>query len=155
MDNKGENGLTNKCNCNKSIFEKQKEFMVACDQSIEPLDPIVEENFKNYNEWYLWMKLINEEHAELIEAALRFNDWSGPNTDMDVALVSEAIDLIYVTCGLLNNMGVDGQAVFDAIHNANMAKVGPDGKVVKNKDGKVLKPEGWTKADIKEIMYVS
>ena len=135
----------------KNIFEKQKDFMVACDQSVGPTSLFEDDEEQNYQEWYLWMKLINEEHAELVEAALKYNDWSIDYT-ADVALVSEAIDLIYVTCGLLNNMGVDGQKVFDAIHNANMAKVGEDGKVIKNKDGKVLKPKGWKPANIKEII---
>lgn len=125
--------------------------MVACDQSVGPGGLFADDEEKNYEEWYLWLKLINEEHAELVEAALKYNDWTlSGNTD--VGLVSEAIDLIYVTSGLLNNMGVDGQKVFDAIHAANMAKVGSDGRVIKNADGKVLKPAGWKPANIMEIV---
>ena len=121
--------------------------MVACNQNV---GDVTEEN--NYNEFFLWSKLINEEHAELSEAILNsFNINRSMKEDPDVAIASEAIDLIYVTCGLLNNMGIDGQAVFAAIHDANMSKA-INGKVLKNKDGKVLKPEGWKKADITEVL---
>ena len=48
-----------------NIFNKQKEFMVACNQNV---GDVTEEN--NYNEFFLWSKLINEEHAELSEAIL-------------------------------------------------------------------------------------
>jgi len=139
--------MNKKCKCS-NIFEDQKEFMVACDQSINPLD------FEgdNYNEWHLWLKLINEEHSELIEAALQYADTGLGIADGEVRVVSEAIDLIYVTIGLLNNMGVDGKKVFDAIHDANMKKVMVNGKVQKNEFGKVLKPEGWKKANIAEVL---
>jgi predicted HAD superfamily Cof-like phosphohydrolase len=138
--------MNKKCKCS-NIFEDQKEFMVACNQNV---CDVTEEN--NYNEFFLWSKLINEGHSELSEAILNsFNINRSMEEDPDVAIASEAIDLIYVTCGLLNNMGIDGQAVFDAIHDANMSKV-INGKVLKNKDGKVLKPEGWKKADITEVL---
>lgn len=139
---------------NLNIFEKQKEFMLACSQSVDPLDD-VEDEFNNYNEWYMWVKLINEEHAELSEAILHYNDWANDSAYATADIASEAIDLIYVTCGLLNNMGIDGMKVFNAIHKANMDKVGKDGKVLKNKDGKVLKPEGWKPADIRKIINES
>ena len=117
---------------NNNIFEMQKEFMIACSQ-------IVSETPKFNEESSLWKDLIYEEFKELMNA----------NNLVEVA--SEAIDLIYVTIGLLNNLGVDGQKIFEAIHAANMRKT----PVTKRADGKILKPEGWQPANIEEIIYES
>ncbi len=63
-------------------------------------------------------------------------------------LASELVDLLYVTYGGLAALGVDADAVFAAIHDANMRKLeGP-----KREDGKQLKPEGWQPADIKAVI---
>lgn len=84
----------------------------------------------------LWLKLIKEEVAEL---EIAINDEPLAN------ITAEACDVIYVVCGLLNTLGIQpqAQAMWDAIHKANMLKVGKDGKVVRREDGKILKPEGW------------
>jgi predicted HAD superfamily Cof-like phosphohydrolase len=57
------------------------------------------------------------------------------------------IDLIYFALGTIVELGVMPQALMDIVHHeGNMAKMhdSPDGPVVvKNADGKVIKPEGW------------
>ena len=57
-------------------------------------------------------------------------------------------DTDYIVEGTRLEFGIDGEPIADAIHKANMAKVGPDGWIVRRTDGKVLKPEGWTPPDI-------
>jgi len=34
-----------------------------------------------------------------------------------------------------------------------MAKINPDGKVYRRADGKIMKPEGWKKADVWQIVF--
>lgn len=122
------------------IFKKQKDFMVACEQFVNKQPGF------NY-ETRLWTKLIDEEHKELIEAYQHFYSTHSANDLANVA--KETIDLIYVLAGLLNNLGIDGDEIFDAVHESNMAKVDPaTGHVIKRDDGKVLKPDGWQKPDI-------
>lgn len=53
------------------------------------------------------------------------------------------IDLIYFAIGTFTLMGVNPEPLFDIVHAANMGKVGPDGKVLRNEQGKIIKPEGW------------
>jgi predicted HAD superfamily Cof-like phosphohydrolase len=56
------------------------------------------------------------------------------------------IDLTYFALGTLVEMGIMPQAIMDYVHDANMAKMHTiDGvrQVVKNADGKVIKPAGW------------
>uniref|UniRef100_A0A6H1ZNM6 Phosphoribosyl-ATP diphosphatase n=1 Tax=viral metagenome TaxID=1070528 RepID=A0A6H1ZNM6_9ZZZZ len=115
-----------------NIFEKQKDFMIACSQKLSETPKFNEESG-------LWKDLIFEEFKELMNAGNL------------VEVASEAVDLIYVTVGLLNNLGINGQKVFDAIHAANMKKL----PIRKREDGKVLKPDGWKPADVRSIIYES
>jgi len=59
------------------------------------------------------------------------------------------VDMIYYICDAAIKQGVNLDPLFLEVHGANMLKVGPDGKVLKNEQGKVLKPEGWTPPDLK------
>lgn len=63
-------------------------------------------------------------------------------------LAHELADLLYVTYGALDQLGIDADAVFAEIHRANLSKAsGP-----KRSDGKQLKPEGWQPADVKKVL---
>ena len=75
-----------------------------------------------------WMR---EEIDEFLEA--------GTLTDQADAM----IDLIYFALGTLVEMGVEPDELFEIVHNANMAKKWPDGKVHRNEMSKVIKPSTW------------
>jgi predicted HAD superfamily Cof-like phosphohydrolase len=63
--------------------------------------------------------------------------------------IDATIDMDYVNQGFRDTFGVDSTPVWSAVHEANMAKAGPDGVPVRREsDGKVLKPEGWSPPDI-------
>lgn len=70
--------------------------------------------------------------------------------DEQIAAEQDAlVDLVYVTMNGAAKTGVDFDAVFNLVHDANMKKVNPaTGKVLRRQDGKVVKPEGWTPPDI-------
>jgi predicted HAD superfamily Cof-like phosphohydrolase len=125
-----------------SIFRDQRDFMRACDQMFsEGLNV----------ETSLWGTLIHEEYLELHKALQDFQTQPVLNHKAEVA--KEAIDLIYVIAGLLNNLQVPADDVWLAVHDSNMSKVDPQtGKVLKRHDGKILKPEGWKKPDILKLL---
>jgi predicted HAD superfamily Cof-like phosphohydrolase len=51
--------------------------------------------------------------------------------EQDVVEVADAaIDILYVTFGLLVEMGVDAEALFDEVQRSNMSKFGADGKPI-------------------------
>lgn len=112
----------------------------------------------------LWLKLVGEEHDELLEAmALDVTD----NTVQSLSnVLKEAADYLYVFSGLdlvLEKRGlmvteeqianvanllaevidIFGEEVFEEafrrVHASNMSKLGDDGKPVRREDGKVLK----------------
>lgn len=64
------------------------------------------------------------------------------------AMAHECADVRYIAHGTDLTMGVDGGAVFELVNSANMRKIGPDGRVIRNEHGKILKPEQWGPADI-------
>ncbi len=64
-----------------------------------------------------------------------------------VSQVKENIDLVYFALGNLVENGVSPdqiEAVFDAVHESNMAKRWPDGSIhYHHETGKVIKPDDW------------
>lgn len=87
----------------------------------------------------LRQRLIREERREFVEA-FRTGDLE--------AIARELADLAYVTYGTAVSLGIDLDAAVRAVHAANMAKLGPDGRPILRADGKVLRPEGWTPPDM-------
>lgn len=79
-----------------------------------------------------WMREELDEAQEAIDAC-------------DVVKFCDAIgDLLYFVYGTALTHGIPLERVFNAIHDANMAKLGADGKpIYRASDGKVQKPEGW------------
>lgn len=51
-------------------------------------------------------------------------------------------DLLYFVMGTFVEMGIKPDALFDIVHNANMAKL-VNGKPMRDKQGKIIKPTGW------------
>jgi predicted HAD superfamily Cof-like phosphohydrolase len=87
--------------------------------------------------------LLQEELDEVIAAM----------AEGDVAHVAkELADLLYVTYGAALEWGIDLRSVMDAVHESNMAKIGPDGKVALRSDGKVIKPPDWEQPDIAAVL---
>lgn len=86
-------------------------------------------------------KMVMDELEELAEAKTKAEQFDALE------------DIKYYIDDCLAKHGVDGDALFDVVHAANMAKL-VDGQVLLDTDrtsprfGKVLKPEGWTAPDI-------
>lgn len=87
------------------------------------------------------------------EVALR----EEPSYTPDIVQAADAIgDILVVTYGAANRLGVNGPAVFNEVHRSNMTKVWPDGTVHKREsDGKVIKPNTYTPPDIEEVLKSS
>jgi predicted HAD superfamily Cof-like phosphohydrolase len=107
-------------------FRDQEKFMRACDQSTDAM---------NESQYAMYVKLINEEHQELLEATL---------TEDRVEQLDALIDILVVTIGAIHSMGADAEGAWKEVMRTNFAKVDSEtGKVRKREDGKVLKPTGW------------
>ena len=107
-------------------FRDQEKFMRACEQSVDAV---------NESQYAMYVKLIDEEHQELLEATL---------SEDQVEQLDALIDILVVTIGAIHSMGADAEGAWKEVMRTNFAKVDSEtGKVRKREDGKVLKPVGW------------
>lgn len=96
------------------------------------------------------------------------------NIDTLVELADDMIDAMYVICSFMNKLGMPVQELWNEVHGSNMNKAvectacqgrgqdcdtnpcreckGTGLTVVRRADGKILKPDGWTKPNIKAII---
>ena len=126
-----------------NVFRDQAKFMKACEQTVGE---------SNEDQFKLYLKLIKEEYNELLEA-------QGLNQNLDrigylpvdkVETLDALIDIMVVTVGALQSLGVDAEGAWKEVMSTNFAKIDKKtGKVIKREDGKVLKPDGWTPPDLK------
>ena len=118
-------------------FRDQAKFMNACDQTV---------GVSNEDQFKLYLKLIKEEYNELLEA-------QGLNQNLDrigylpvdkVETLDALIDIMVVTVGALQSLGVDAEGAWKEVMSTNFAKIDSlTGRVRKREDGKVMKPTGW------------
>ena len=101
--------------------------MSACDQTT---DGTLDEQ-----QYALYRNLIAEEVGELNDAV--------KNKDR-VEQLDALIDILVVTIGAIHSMGADSEGAWNEVIKTNLAKIdSKTGKVIKRKDGKVLKPKNW------------
>jgi predicted HAD superfamily Cof-like phosphohydrolase len=86
--------------------------------------------------------LLTEEADEAAEAltdlARALRDGDDPVAAYQ-AVAKELADVLYVTYGAADALGIDLPAVFVEVHRSNMSKIDDDGQIVRRADGKVLK----------------
>lgn len=68
------------------------------------------------------IELIREEFIDELIPALEADDM--------IETADAAIDILYVTFGLLVEMGIDAEKLFDEVQRSNMSKFGADGKPI-------------------------
>ena len=113
------------------IFEEALEFVVASGCTISPKFNISDNS------------MIAE--YEVVEA--------DEDTNLSLVEMVDAIgDILVVTYGAANACGVEVQPVWDEIQRSNLSKVWPDGTIHKREDGKVLKPDTYSAADISNVL---
>jgi predicted HAD superfamily Cof-like phosphohydrolase len=118
-----------------NLFRDQEKFMRACDQSVDSFNEL---------QYAMYVKLIDEEHQELLEATL---------SDDQVEQLDALIDILVVTIGAIHSMGADAEGAWKEVMATNFAKIDRDtGKVRKRDDGKVLKPIGWVPPNLKSFI---
>ena len=109
-----------------NVFRDQAKFMNACGQTVGE---------RNQDQFDLYLKLIQEEVDEL-QTAVDDND--------RVEQLDALIDIMVVTVGAVQSLGVDGEGAWKEVMSTNFAKIDSlTGRVRKREDGKVLKPTGW------------
>ena len=92
--------------------------------------------------------------SELIRE--EYEEWKLAAEDGDIVeMARELADIVYVVYGAALAYGINLDAVISAIHQANMRKLGPDGRPVWREDGKLMKPKGWVPADVASVLEIT
>lgn len=136
--------LKNKETIRDKVIEFHKAFGQAIGNCPEVPDAVTVQ---------LRLHLICEEFLELLEASgvEYYGDddlraaIDNAQFQIDLPKFADALcDLDYVVEGSRLAFGINGEPILDAVHNANMAKLGGG----KREDGKVMKPADWKPPDI-------
>lgn len=124
----------------KEGVEMVSRFMIACDQEVKLKPSNVDDKVSS-----LRYNLMSEENKEYFIACLQ---------DNKVEILDALIDMAYVLFGTVAAHGMTDEFIkgFTLVHENNMTKVQSDGKVLKNPDGKILKPTGYTPVNLKELL---
>ena len=119
-------------------FEKVKIFMEKFGQEVKSKASFSDEKVNQ-----LRLDLISEELEEL-KNAMKSND---------LLEVADALtDILYVTYGAGHAFGIGLDKCFDEVQNANMSKLGSDGKPIYNESGKVMKGPDYFKPDLSKFL---
>lgn len=131
-------------------------FMKACECSTDHF---------NVRQTALYIGLVLEETAEMMAAmgmdfvaqtleqmANRFKsgeyDSYVKSADRE-ALLDAHMDSVWVHLGAAFSQGANVPAAWHTVAHANLSKVGKDGKVLRDENGKICKPEGWQAPDLR------
>lgn len=95
--------------------------------------------------------VFHEEEAEELTDALKRLAWREPQRaprPFLEAVAHELADCVYVAYGTADLLGLNLDVALAEVHRANMSKRGPDGKVMRRDDGKILKGPGYVEPDM-------
>lgn len=111
------------------------------EELVEALKVVAEDQVDFY-------QLNNKYIFEALEAAEGKEEEKGfaPTTDLEkmIGLIDAFTDINVFNQGTFTIMGASPQEFYDIVMNANMAKLGEDGKpIIRESDGKIMKPENW------------
>jgi predicted HAD superfamily Cof-like phosphohydrolase len=122
------------------MLEMVANFMKACDQEVND-KPVAQDQ----STISLRYHLMSEENREYMVAGIQ---------EDKVEILDALIDQAYVLFGTINAHGMQKEFVegFRLVHENNMTKVQENGKVLKDASGKVLKPQGYQKVDLRELL---
>ena len=119
-------------------FNRVKKFMQTFGQEVKG-----KAEFPNEKTVQLRYELIKEELEELNKAI----------KDKDIKEVADALtDILYVTYGAGHAFGINLDKCFYEVQQSNMSKLGPDGKPIYNKSGKVMKGPDYFKPDLNKFI---
>lgn len=127
----------------QEYLNKVRQFQLATDQvtNDEPTNlPLEEMNLR--------FGLMKEENDEYREASL---------LDANVEILDSLVDQLYVLLGTVNAHGMQNvfEEAFNRVHENNMTKIGPDGKVIRNAAGKILKPSNFVPVNLSDLIQIT
>jgi predicted HAD superfamily Cof-like phosphohydrolase len=121
------------------MLNEVREFQKTGQQIVNDLPTV-----NSYNDCELRYKLMKEENLEYLGACY--------NNDK-VEILDALVDKAYVLFGSINFHGMQDvfSEAFRRVHLNNMTKF-PNGEVLRNSEGKIVKPEGFVPVDLSDLI---
>lgn len=120
------------------VFADVHVFMHSAGQDVPPF------NANRSDQSDLYMKLIQEEYTELMDAEA---------VSDDAEICDACFDLMWVLVGYMKSRGWDCEEIWDEGAQSNLSKIDPVTlRVKRREDGKILKPEGWKPPDFAKLV---
>jgi predicted HAD superfamily Cof-like phosphohydrolase len=120
------------------VFSDVHVFMHSAGQDVPPF------NANRSDQSDLYMKLIQEEYTELMDAEA---------VSDDAEICDACFDLMWVLVGYMKSRGWDCEKIWDEGAQSNLSKIDPVTlRVKRREDGKILKPEGWKPPDFAKFV---
>jgi predicted HAD superfamily Cof-like phosphohydrolase len=120
------------------VFADVHVFMHSAGQDVPPF------NANRSVQSDLYMKLIQEEYTELMDAEA---------VSDDAEICDACFDLMWVLVGYMKSRGWDCEEIWDEGAKSNLSKIDPVTlRVKRREDGKILKPEGWKPPDFAKFV---
>lgn len=71
-----------------------------------------------------------------------------------IEILDALADQLYILFGTICKHGLQNHITqaFELVHQNNMSKLGPDGNPILREDGKIIKPKGFKKVELKDIL---
>ena len=111
------------------MYDDVKTFIEACEQE------------RNIDNVFLYSNLIDEEYHEFC------------NAQSNVDSLDACMDMIWVILGYCYMQGWDVEGAWKEVARSNLDKIDPETKkVIKNENGKVMKPDGWKPPELKSFV---
>jgi len=151
-------------------YEQVKEFHEACGEEMASSPTMLSNGPLITNNWLTGCVHLITEEIKAVSSQKSFGQDIGGQVAKRISWMLEEItefaaadtiedqvdaliDLMYFTIGTFTLMGVEPESIFDIVHAANMGKV-TDGKVSRNEQGKILKPDGWEAPEPKIVAEI-
>jgi predicted HAD superfamily Cof-like phosphohydrolase len=122
------------------MLDMVAQFQIATEQTLN-----LEPTLLSVKESNLRYELMAEENKEYFQAVVQKDK---------VEIADALVDQMYVLLGTINSHGMQSMFLeaFSRVHENNMTKVGPDGKVLRDPSGKILKPSGFKAVDLTDLI---
>lgn len=71
-----------------------------------------------------------------------------------IEILDSLADQLYILFGTICKHGLQNHIIpaFNLVHQNNMSKLGPDGNPILREDGKIIKPQGFKKVELTDIL---
>lgn len=130
-----------------TLGEEARSFRSAFNQEI--IESLSIHGYIKKALWDMQLKLIDEEHKELVEAA--GDVFADPeNSELRENLIKEISDLVFVSYQFAVAFGFDLDTAMARVYESNMSKLDKHGKPIYRVDGKVLKGPNYKKPDLSD-----